>query len=275
MRLAVLADLHGHAGALRTALADVRRRGVDRLVLLGDLLGYGCEVEATLDLVRDALDRDRALLVLGNHDAFQLDPATIPPELPAWIAESTAWTAERLARSGLAAAFRGLPWQARIELDGVLLAHANPFPQGADGAPDWAYLRQVADLRRAGAALVQEGLRTGIFGHTHRPLLARIDRDGELHAGPVDLRLDAAALLAVGAVIANPGALGQPRGAPPGWLLLDQTEGGIALRRYEPAVDHGPHLGALAASGLSPATRARLAAFFTGSPHAPGERTSR
>jgi 3',5'-cyclic AMP phosphodiesterase CpdA len=73
MRLAVLADLHGHAGALEAALADARRRGVDRLVLLGDLLGYGCEVEATLDLVQDALERDRAFLQGSRLAVFEIN----------------------------------------------------------------------------------------------------------------------------------------------------------------------------------------------------------
>jgi hypothetical protein len=37
MRLAVIAGVHGNAGALEAVLADIRSLGVDRVVNLGDL----------------------------------------------------------------------------------------------------------------------------------------------------------------------------------------------------------------------------------------------
>ena len=39
MRLALLADLHGNRAALEAVLADIAQRKIDRIVILGDIVG--------------------------------------------------------------------------------------------------------------------------------------------------------------------------------------------------------------------------------------------
>jgi len=41
MRVAVLADIHGNATALRAVLEDAQVQGVDTYWFLGDIMGYG------------------------------------------------------------------------------------------------------------------------------------------------------------------------------------------------------------------------------------------
>ncbi|MAH67454.1 MAG: phosphoesterase, partial [Phycisphaerae bacterium] len=41
MRTALISDIHGNLDALQVVLADVDRRGVDEIVCLGDIVGYG------------------------------------------------------------------------------------------------------------------------------------------------------------------------------------------------------------------------------------------
>ena len=41
MRLAILADIHGNIHALETVLDHITRQGIDRLVILGDVVGCG------------------------------------------------------------------------------------------------------------------------------------------------------------------------------------------------------------------------------------------
>lgn len=64
MPTAVISDIHGNAEALKRVLEDITSRGVDRIVCLGDIVGYGPEPLACVDLVRERC----AWSLMGNHD---------------------------------------------------------------------------------------------------------------------------------------------------------------------------------------------------------------
>ena len=49
MRLALFADIHANRQAFEACLKAARARGVDRIVLLGDLVGYGADPEWVMD----------------------------------------------------------------------------------------------------------------------------------------------------------------------------------------------------------------------------------
>ena len=67
MRLAVFADIHANRQAFSACLDAARARGVERMVCLGDYVGYGADPEWTVDTVM-GLVADGAIAVLGNHD---------------------------------------------------------------------------------------------------------------------------------------------------------------------------------------------------------------
>ena len=64
MRTAIISDIHGNLEALQTVLADIDRRGVDEIICLGDILGYGPNPNECVDLVAERC----AWSLLGNHD---------------------------------------------------------------------------------------------------------------------------------------------------------------------------------------------------------------
>ena len=41
MRTALISDIHGNLEALEKVLEDIDRRGVDEIICLGDIVGYG------------------------------------------------------------------------------------------------------------------------------------------------------------------------------------------------------------------------------------------
>lgn len=53
MRLAFFGDVHGNLEALNAVLEDIQRRGVDEIFCLGDLVGYGPDPEAVVQLIRE------------------------------------------------------------------------------------------------------------------------------------------------------------------------------------------------------------------------------
>ena len=77
MKLALLADIHANLEGLEACLAHAREHGADRYAFVGDLVGYGGDPAAVLELVRADLGRG-AVAVRGNHDAAVAAAAATP-----------------------------------------------------------------------------------------------------------------------------------------------------------------------------------------------------
>ncbi len=65
MRIAILSDIHANLEALTEVLAVVERERPDKVICLGDVVGYGASVNECCELVR----KHAAVTLLGNHDA--------------------------------------------------------------------------------------------------------------------------------------------------------------------------------------------------------------
>ncbi|HEX7069864.1 MAG TPA: metallophosphoesterase family protein [Rhodothermales bacterium] len=64
LRLAIISDIHANLEALQAVLTRIDQDGVDAVYCLGDVVGYGADPAACVDLVRERC----AAVVLGNHD---------------------------------------------------------------------------------------------------------------------------------------------------------------------------------------------------------------
>lgn len=74
-KLAVISDVHADVHALRDALVQIDRIGVERIVCCGDLLDYGLFPDETLSLLREK--RISCILdITGGNVAFEVRRAT-------------------------------------------------------------------------------------------------------------------------------------------------------------------------------------------------------
>ncbi len=71
MRRALISDIHGNYEALQAVFADIEKRGIEEVYFLGDLVGYGPDAPACIDLV----SRECKVHLLGNHDHALLSAA--------------------------------------------------------------------------------------------------------------------------------------------------------------------------------------------------------
>lgn len=239
MRIAAIGDIHAAADHLEAALAEARRIGFDQLIIMGDLWTYGPQPVRTLDLVREAIARDDAVLLGGNHDPLYVDggsaAAAYFAALPDWIAESVVWTREQLAASEPAQLSQ---WQAEWTHGDLLMSHANPYAPG-----DWSYLSHPDQFERACEVMAERGFVWGVFGHTHRA--------GQ-HRGTS------------GSTAVTIGSIGQPRGdvAAGQWAMLKHTRQGLAVDHHSVALDWSAHCRMIDATTLSTATKQRLKGFY-------------
>ena len=56
---AIVSDIHGNLEAFTAVLAEIDRRGIQHIVCLGDVVGYGPNPMECLDLVRQRCQRRR------------------------------------------------------------------------------------------------------------------------------------------------------------------------------------------------------------------------
>ncbi len=156
MRLAILADIHANREAFDAVMDHAAGQGVDGLVCLGDLVGYGADPAYIVDQVRDLASKG-AIVIKGNHDeAIALDR----PDMNDYAKIAIEWSRHHL--NPVQCAFLdALPLT--HELDGVLFTHSEA------SAPDqWHYVRGAREAERS---MLATSRRITFCGHIHQPKL--------------------------------------------------------------------------------------------------------
>jgi diadenosine tetraphosphatase ApaH/serine/threonine PP2A family protein phosphatase len=172
MKRALFADVHSNLEAITACLAHARGQGADAYAFLGDLVGYGADPEAVLDIV-EGLAREGAVVVRGNHDTAVLDGDTEAMDSAA--ADAIAWTRERVVGARR-------DFLARLPL--VARSADAAFVHASAASPDqWTY---VTDSLGAAQSLEAAGVTYVFSGHVHVPALYYTGSTGRpLHFAPV------------------------------------------------------------------------------------------
>jgi diadenosine tetraphosphatase ApaH/serine/threonine PP2A family protein phosphatase len=122
MRIAVISDIHSNLEALTSVLREVDARR-DEVLCLGDIVGYGADPSACIDLVRSRC----MTCVMGNHDdavATLTGLDALPPD-----GRTAAIHNRSQLRPDEIDFLTKLPLKA--ETDGCTLVHATPQEPGA------------------------------------------------------------------------------------------------------------------------------------------------
>jgi predicted phosphodiesterase len=158
----VLADIHGNREALAAALAALEPRA-ERLVCLGDIVGYNADPDECVALVR----RRCAASIAGNHELIGLGRLDFRrcSRKAEYALRRTRRTLGREAAAWLA----GLPPHLVLE-DGVVLVHG--------GVRDvQQYMTTPQHIRENAAWLRADfpGARVCFFGHSHEQRAYQVD----------------------------------------------------------------------------------------------------
>ena len=221
-------------------LADLDAAGAEEIWCLGDLVGYGGDPDACVELARERA----AICLAGNHDLAVTGALGIE-EFSRGAAISARWTREVIAKENRTF-LEGLEPQG--EDAGVGLYHASPRD------PVWEYVLTVPLAERCLDAAPQ---RIALIGHSHIALaFGRTSRDGETVVAAA--RGGDHADLGQGEWLLNPGSVGQPRDGDPraAWLLLDTGRWRAEWRRTEYDVAGAQQ--AIRAAGLPDSLAERL-----------------
>ncbi len=155
MKLALISDVHGNLEALTAVLQDIDKQKVDKIHCLGDVIGYGSDPTACLELVSKNCD----IKLMGNHEYVIL--GLEPPDSYTHAARvSAVWTQDHLTDKELSLM---ADFEIDRYIDDLYLVHASPFE------PDrWHY---VLGPDEATAAFERLQGRLCFHGHSHIPLI--------------------------------------------------------------------------------------------------------
>ena len=74
MKYGILADIHGNLEAFAAALNRLQKEGAQKYIFCGDLIGYGPDPKACVELYSKLVDAQLVEGVLGNHDGIIIHP---------------------------------------------------------------------------------------------------------------------------------------------------------------------------------------------------------
>ena len=216
MRVAIVSDVHGNRHAFEAVLDAIEESECEEMWCLGDLVGYGAEPDACVELAR----RHAAICLAGNHDLGVR--GTIPlEEFSRGAALAARWTQTTITP------------ETREYLDNlepqlldeqVGLYHASPRD------PVWEY---VLSPLQADLCLDVQTHQVCLIGHSHVALSfwrqPGAPATGQTRDSDEELELDD------GEWLINPGSVGQPRDGDPraAWLELDIDGRNAVYRRTD------------------------------------------
>ena len=213
MRIAIISDIHANLQAWNAVWLDIRSMAVDRVVSLGDAVGYGPNPAEVLEALYASVD----YFVLGNHDAAicgKIDRALFSDTARILID----WTADRLGPRAIQ------------ELNTWPLTLAGPrfrCAHGEFGNPKYFnYVFEPAETEPSWRAVPEPLL---FIGHTHRPGLHVIGASLTPHAlSPQDFMLEPGKRYLV-----NTGSVGYSRDGDPraSYCVYDTADSSVYWRR--------------------------------------------
>jgi diadenosine tetraphosphatase ApaH/serine/threonine PP2A family protein phosphatase len=154
--LALFADIHANQQAFAACLTEARVRGAERMICLGDVVGYGADPEWAVETVMDLVEHG-AMAVRGNHD----NAIGTPSETMNAVAQAAIeWT-----RGRLSADQRRFLAELPLTLadDERLYVHSD-----ASSPARWRYVVGTPDAARS---LEATDAHVTFCGHIHKPAL--------------------------------------------------------------------------------------------------------
>lgn len=229
MRIAFISDLHSNIYAVESLQKSLRINGVDKVICLGDIVGYGANPNEVCQWVMENVE----LSLRGNHDTLISSAEDIDIHNP-FTLKAAFYNAEILEgkyREFLKTLSKD------FEDHRMILTHDDPCIPGS-----MEYITDEKDARDTFSSFSQ---RICFYGHTHLPVV--FVKDGgevyRLDQENIKLEKDKQYLI-------NPGSIGQPRDKDPrlSYLIFDTKRDTITFIRQE--YDIGKAASDILAAGL-------------------------
>jgi predicted phosphodiesterase len=214
LRYAILSDIHGNLEAFQAVLKDLTAEGLQKIIFLGDVVGYGANPKECIDLLREKSRN----IVAGNHD-WGVAGKTDTSNFNSAARMAIEWTISQLNPE-----YKGFLAQLPLKRDeeDFTYTHSTPInPQ------EWHYIFSEHEALRNINGLEQK---LCFIGHSHIPVVFALNQFGELlfTTDCTKIIVDEKTRFLI-----NVGSVGQPRDSNPqaAYGILDTEKQVFFLRR--------------------------------------------
>lgn len=207
MRLAVISDIHANPVALLSVLADIEKQKCSRIVCLGDIVGYGYDPNACIDICRE-----RGIeCFLGNHDAGLISRLSLNWFNP--FAEQAVIRHRPLVSEDNKKWLASLPYH--NQEGEYAFAHGVYVVKPISTSTHFDYVNGYSDAALQFNYMGLFGIRILFVGHTHCANAFRLGNSGEIHEYFIDPEDEQPIdISGFPRFIVNVGSVGYPRNQP-------------------------------------------------------------
>ena len=218
LKYAIISDIHSNLEAFQTVLDKIHQEKVDRIICLGDLVGYNANPNECIELAKN----EKIKCILGNHDAAVIGKADIK-----WFnviaRQAILWTKKNISPKNFTF-LESLSENCFIDSN-FFIVHGSPKNRDE-------YIFTIQEAKHHFEYLLENSINLCFFGHTHRRALYQHTSKGNFknHTKEESLRLRK-----VDYYLINPGGVGQPRDYDPraSFLFYDSDKNRIEMVRLE------------------------------------------
>lgn len=216
MRYAIISDIHSNLPALKVVLERIEDLQCDRVICLGDIVGYGPFPNECCDLIQERAD----MVIVGNHDHAVIGQTDIS-YFNTYARRAIEWTRTMLSEMNKNYLF-GLP--AKVDIEKACCVHSTP-----EEPLEWHYIMSSRDAAISFNYFEQQ---VCFIGHSHVPLIAKKNTDQKINVslliGTVEWSEDERCII-------NVGSVGQPRDGNPDACLgvYEPAQNRFTLERIE------------------------------------------
>jgi len=221
MRIAVLSDIHSNIEAFQAVVSDLEHR-TDRILNLGDLVGYNASPNECVELARDIGMHS----IQGNHDQAACN-LSLAESFNIFAQQAILWTRSVLSKNNVLF-LHSLPLTCRFTY--ALVCHGSP-------ESTISYI-DLPFQARATLKKMKKGFwgkaKICLFGHTHKRKIWHMDVRGKV--APVEIPVDGTVRLNEDDFyLLNPGSVGQPRNGDPrsSYFIFDTEDRTVRFRLVE------------------------------------------
>lgn len=157
MRYAIISDIHSNLEALQAVLKTIEQEKIDKIVCLGDIVGYGPYPNECIELIQQNCE----IILTGNHDFACIENSELF-YFNQHAAKAVEWTVTVLSNENLQY-LANLPLVGKIE--NYHLVHSSPFePQS------WDYILSLDDAEYNFSKFNKDD-QICFIGHSHHPII--------------------------------------------------------------------------------------------------------
>lgn len=177
MKIAFIADIHANIFALKKVLKDIEKQNVDKIICLGDLVGYAPYPNEVINLIKEK----NILTIQGNYDESTGEELMVcgcdyeSQKETENANKSLFWTQEEVSEENKKW-LAELPKEKKIEIEGwnLYLVHGSPRKNNEYLYADSKEVKEIAKNFEFDVLL---------SGHTHLPYFKVINEKYIVNAG--------------------------------------------------------------------------------------------